>query len=317
MSHLRISVPSPFHRLIGFYAPMILARIISREIRRFAPDVVHAHAVRPAGVIAGLALKGSGVPWCLTEHSGPLDSFWISKHGWRQIALAYQSASRLYSVSTALKLDMLRYFGDAASAVEVLYNGIETDLFRPLGQAPGRGRLLFVGGLEPKKGLGILFEALAQVTPSISWSLSIVGTGVLEQKLKQQAHYLGIENRIQWLGSKARRDMPEIYSDHDMVVVPSIHETFSLVCAEALACGRPVIGTQCGGPQEIVPEFGGVLVPSKDVASLKSALELALTDRLYFDSSKSVEYIEKKFSMSSLLDRLERTYRQLAGERIQ
>lgn len=309
--HLRISVPSPWHRLIGFYAPGVLASVIRENVQRLRPDVVHAHAVRPAGVLAEYAMRGLDTPWCLTEHSGPLRAFWWTAHGKAQIARAYANASRLFAVSDSLRREMVNYFGSAASKASVLYNGIDTDLFSPQLPFPGHGRLIFVGGLEPKKGLGILFRALSRLPSIAAWTLTIVGKGRLEKSLRSDAASLGIADRIHWLGSAPHNEMPKIYAEHDVLVVPSIHETFSLVCAEALACGRPVIATRCGGPEEVVPPFGGMLVTPNDPNALAAALKSALSNSMPFESQLAMSYIHNKFSMSVLLDRLEQTYSEL------
>lgn len=311
LRYLRISVPSPWHRLIGFYAPRILARIIRENVQRLSPDVVHAHAVRPAGVLAEYAMRGLDTPWCLTEHSSPLRAFWWTAHGKAQIARAYANTSKLYAVSESLRREMVNYFESAASETSVLYNGIDTDLFTPQLPVTGEGRLLFVGGLEPKKGLGVLFLALAMLPPTAAWTLTIVGKGRLERSLRRDAASLRIADRIHWFGSAPHDEMPKIYAAHDVLVVPSEHETFSLVCAEALACGRPVIATRCGGPEEVVPPFGGLLVTPNDPNALAAALNSALCNSMPFESQLARSYINNKFSLSVLLDRLEQTYSEL------
>ena len=125
----RISVPAPMHRLFGFYMPKVLSKIVRTEILKIKPELVHAHAARPAGVVAQYALTNLDIPYILTEHSGPLKAFWWTAHGKRQIARSYQKSKRLFAVSEFLKKEMLQQFGNAAATAKVLHNGIDTALF--------------------------------------------------------------------------------------------------------------------------------------------------------------------------------------------
>lgn len=318
LPHIRIAVPSPWHRLLGFYAPAVLARHLASVLRQERVDIVHAHAVRPAGVVVDMALVDSGIPWCLTEHSGPLHAFWWTEHGRRQIDRAYGRADRLFGVSQALVGDMKRLFPRGAAAAEVLYNGISTDLFSPAGTWPRKTgtRLLFVGGLVEGKGVSNLFRAVAALPQEHCWKLSLVGTGPLEAALRNEADALGITDRLLWRGSIPHGSMPQVYAEHDLLVVASQAETFSLVSAEALACGVPVVATRCGGPEEVIGPLGLPLVPPDDPAALTWAI-LEMLDRLpAFDREGAVRSIAERFSMSALAARLELIYAQMVREPI-
>ena len=308
---IRISVPSPWHRVLGFYLPSALASVFSKQISKFSPDVVHAHAVRPAGVLASCALKNKSIPYVLTEHSGPLKKFWWTLHGKRHIALAYKNASCLFAVSDFLRLEMVKHFGNIVKNTTVLSNGVNTDFFVSDNRPPAKGKLLFVGALEHEKGLQILLKSLVAIPDSLRWTLTVVGDGTEDKSLRRQASKLGLSDKIQWLGSLPYRDMPRIYESHDYVVVPSLHETFSMVCAEALACARPVIASRCGGPEEVVPSFGGKLVPPGDENALSKSLLDALQNAIAFEADRTIEHIRDKFSMDNLLDRLENVYSNL------
>ncbi len=307
----RISVPAPMHRLFGFYMPKVLSKIVRTEILKIKPEVVHAHAARPAGVVAQYALTNLDIPYILTEHSGPLKAFWWTAHGKRQIARSYQKSKRLFAVSEFLKKEMLQQFGNAAATAKVLHNGINTALFSCKGEPPDEGKFLFIGGLEPKKGLEILLTAFARLSSEVKWSLTVVGQGPLLDRLRKIASHLKISDRIFWVGPVEHEYMANIYAEHDFIVVPSIHETFSLVCAEALACGRPVIATRCGGPEEVIPQGGGILVPVGDVTALSCALLDALSGEIEFDAQKNIDYVVSTFSLDRLINELENVYANL------
>lgn len=316
LSHVRIAVPAPWHRVLGFYTPVLLARQLRTVIEAEAPDVVHAHAVRPAGVVTRLALASDRLPWCLTEHSGPLSAFWWTAHGKRQIDRTYAAADRLFGVSNSLVSDMNAHFPRGAARAEVLYNGVDTDLFRPqAARRPGkRIRLLFVGGLVPHKGVSDLLRAAAMFPADMDWSLSLVGIGPLDQALRAEAHSLGISDKLEWLGAIPHAKMPKVYAQHDLLVVSSVVETFSLVSAEALACGVPVVSTTCGGPEEVIGPLGLPLVPPGGPLELSRAI-VEMNDRLLaFDRKGAIESINQRFSMSALAARLEAIYAEMIGE---
>lgn len=316
LAHVRIAVPSPWHRLLGFYAPAFLARRLAAVLDTEAPDVVHAHAVRPAGVVTGLALAARNIPWCLTEHSGPLSAFWWTPHGKRQIDRAYGAADRLFGVSNNLMQEMRRCFPRGAAKAELLYNGIDTDIFKPDRddlRSPG-ARLLFVGGFVAGKGVSDLLRAVSSLPANVDWTLSLVGAGALEPGLRGEARTLGIADRLQWLGAIPHGVMPQIYAEHDLLVVSSVAETFSLVSAEALACGVPVVATKCGGPEEVVGPLGLPLVPPGDHEALARAILDMLGRLSVFDRGAAVRSIAERFSMSALATRLETIYAQLVRE---
>lgn len=316
--HIRIAVPAPWHRLLGFYFPRVLARIVAKLLRELRSELLHAHAVRPAGVVGLLAAREAGIPHCLTEHSGPLRKFWFTRHGWRQIGRAFDGADRLFAVSDSLRQEMLRWFPAGAARAEILYNGIDLARFRLPAERQsrdGRLALLFVGGLVEEKGLPYLLDAVAQLPDRLKWSLSLVGVGPLEQSLRRQASRLGIDGRLRWIGRLPHDNLAAIYAEHDMLVVSSVVETFSLVSAEALACGLPVVATACGGPEEVLGPLGLPLVPPGDPAALASAIVASAAAGNAFDRVAAAQSIEARFSIEALAARLDAIYAALAQEK--
>ena len=306
--HYRIAAPWPWHRILGFYGPQIIAGRVKSLIRSVGADLVHAHAVRPAGVVSALAAGALDLPMCLTEHSGPLDTFWTTMHGRRQIASAYAAADRLFAVSISLQSAMKRLFPFEAANTEVLHNGVDVDRFRPVAPCEFGARLLFVGSLEHVKGVHSLFEAVARLPEQIDWRLTIVGQGPLRESLAAQAGALGIAHRLHWKGMVRNTDLPAIFAAHDLLVVSSLTETFSLVSAEALASGLPVVATACGGPEEVIGPLGLPLVEPNNPLALSNAIETMLAKLPDFDRFAAAASIEQRFSMRVLGDRLEAVY---------
>jgi glycosyltransferase involved in cell wall biosynthesis len=309
--HIRISVPYPWHRILGFYAPTLLAKKLVQILEVYRPHLVHAHAVRPAGVVTELAMRQYPLPWCITEHSGILTKFWLTRHGRSAIARAFFRCGALIAVSNFLRLELVRLFPGSAEHAEVIYNGIDCLRFSPKSFSPGAGRLLYVGSLVEEKGVNFLLEALSLLPKTLPWTLSLVGDGREFKALLQSAEELGIARHLYWHGSVPHRSMPKVFCAHDVLIVASIHETFSLVCAEALACGIPVVATKCGGPEEVVPDWGGKLVPVGSPEALSNGILSMLERAAPFDRDRSVEHIRHNFSMEQVVDRLEAVYGRL------
>jgi glycosyltransferase involved in cell wall biosynthesis len=165
--------------------------------------------------------------------------------------------------------------------------GVDPDLFQPLPPAdPAVARLRqelrlegfvvgYVGRLEKGKGLHTLFRALARW--QVPWTLVLVGAGPLRQELPNYAAYLGIAERIRWVGRVPPEVLPAYYRLIDVLVLPSdTHkgwkEQFGRVLIEAMACQVPVIGSSSGAIPEVIGE-AGLIFPERDHQALAEALE--------------------------------------------
>ncbi|HEX7114294.1 MAG TPA: glycosyltransferase [Steroidobacter sp.] len=310
LEQISIAARWPLHRVFGFYMPQPLVKRVRGLITEIRPDVVHAHAVRPAGVIATRAAADVGVPVVLTEHKKELPTYWVTRHGWHQIRRAYESCARLFAVSQEHKGKLERYFPSTQGRWDVAYNGVDTERFRidPSRVPPGQGearKILFLGGLEEAKGLATLLEALRRLPPS--FVLTVAGPGAVESRVAALAGS-DIVARIKTVGLVDRERVVALMNSHDVLAVPSYIESFGLVCAEALACGIPVVATRCGGPEEIVREPFGEIVEPRDSNALAHALERVCNalDRWAPESARA--YIEQNFSLAGVAARLEREY---------
>jgi len=97
----------------------------------------------------------------------------------------------------------------------------------------------------------------------------------------------------------------------DFFVLPSFYENFGVVYIEAMACGKPVIATNAGGPKEIVNEDIGVLVPPKDVEALIKAIEYMLDNYQNYSTEKIAQYAKKRFSYEAIGKILDEVYKSI------
>jgi len=169
---------------------------------------------------------------------------------------------------------------------QIAYNGIDVGDFAELpGRRSSQPTLLFVGGLERRKGLDYLIEALPRVAERVPDVRLIVvaksgfrGTdraGTFEA----QARRLGVGSRILFRESVDQKTLLSFYSDCDLVVLPSRNEGWGLSLMEAMACGKPVVATRVGGIPELVRDgVDGLLVDPGDIEQLSSAVVKLLLD---------------------------------------
>lgn len=199
---------------------------------------------------------------------------------------------------------------------QVIYNGIDTHLFRPQPYDPAhRTRLadtphvlLYAGRLQPWKGVETAIRALPALPTA---TLLIAGDGEDRPRLTALAAKLGVTARVRWLGMVPRSQLPHLYSHVDLLLATSYaSETFGISLVEAQACGLPVVATNFGGfPEVVKPEQTGVLVPPRDVAALTGAVAHLLHDAARRAAmAAAAPAWAAQFSWAAVADRVEAAY---------
>ena len=166
--------------------------------------------------------------------------------------------------------------------------------------------------VEPKKGLRVLLEALAQLKGDERiplFQLLLVGDGPARSMLEYLRDHLGLSRQVVFTG--LRRDLPRIFSAVDVFVLPSRYEGFGIAILEAMAAGKPVIATTVGG----IPEFvrtgeSGLLVSPDDSAALATAIGTLLSDpaRAEAMGRNGRGHVQKLYSIESVVKRHEDLY---------
>jgi D-inositol-3-phosphate glycosyltransferase len=165
-------------------------------------------------------------------------------------------------------------YGADAEKVTVIPLGVDLERFQPLAKQAARDALglknerivLFVGRLEPLKGVDILINAAAMIESDVDCSVLIVGgdesSDAQVQELRDLARANGIEHRVAFVGAVDHEQLPLYYNAADVCVVPSHYESFGLVAIEAMASGVPVVASRVGGLTGTVKDGEtGYLIP--------------------------------------------------------
>ena len=136
----------------------------------------------------------------------------------------------------------------------------------------------------------------------------------LHDELQTQITSRGLESQVSLLGRLSRTEVHrEIRSSHCLLLT-SHYETFGVVLIEALALGRPVIASMCGGPECIVDDSNGLLVPPSDVAALAHAMKIMKQNIRNYDCSAIRRDVLKRFGRQRLLTDLNAAYQQCLGQ---
>jgi glycosyltransferase involved in cell wall biosynthesis len=276
------------------------------------PDILHAHATFMAGIIGAEISGESGVPLVITEHSTVYERRPIPEFQLEEAREALASAGARLVVSPQLGESMERILGDAAGPYEWVPNVVdsmflEADL--PAERPDGPFRFLNVAFLHEKKGHADLLTAFAeQFAGDPDVQLRIGGDGPERERLREKARALGITDQVAWLGSLGRSAVREEMLAADAFVLSSRLETFGVVVIEALACGLPVIATRSGGPECIVTDADGVLVPVGDVGALGAALARIKNGTANYDAQAIRDDCAARFGEAALLSKLEGIY---------
>ncbi len=200
-------------------------------------------------------------------------------------------ADRIVAANVVERAHLCWYYQARPDRVEVIPCGVDTELFQPMARAAAKDLLelgpepllLYVGRLDPIKGLKTLLEAMHAVDPPTA--LLVVGGDQDDSArshgawLKRHGAALGIDGRVRFLGPQPQRRLRLFYAAAEATVMPSSYESFGMVALEAMACGSPVVASRVGGLTTTVKDGAtGLLVPEGDAAALGAALRRLLGD---------------------------------------
>jgi D-inositol-3-phosphate glycosyltransferase len=209
-----------------------------------------------------------------------------------------ENADYLVAATPAERIQLMWLYRADMHKIHVIPPGVDVQHFTPLDRAEARAAidlpirddehlLLFVGRIEPLKGIDTLLKALAILKRELptgldNLCLSIIGGDPEEmgdemQRLQQMSRELGLEDFVFFLGSKSQETLQYYYAAAEAVIMPSHYESFGLVALEAMASGRPVIASEVGGLAYLVQDgVTGFHVPDRDPEELAGKIRLLI-----------------------------------------
>ena len=278
-------------------------------------DIVHAQAF-PSILPCSLALAGSGVPLVTTLHTSHFLRLAANRLSAPALGRLIELGDHNFAASGEIA-EVAEGLGPTIS-VEVLVNGVETEIFRPVPgvhpRAGRRPRLVVPRRLVPKNGVEFFVRALPAIVDGADADAIVIGDGPERARLEALAQELGIAERIEFLGARPHATMPGLLCSADLAIFPSLMEATSVAALECMACGLPVAASAVGGLPQIVDDAVGGLFPPGDPAGLAAkVVELLSGGDLAARGRVGRERVVSLWSNERLVDRHLEVYGELAG----
>jgi glycosyltransferase involved in cell wall biosynthesis len=296
--------------------PTFFVNHVATGFRRLMADYDFIHFHNDTDLTFPLLSFGIGTPKLFHCHC--LDATYfdykrnpVARQIFKRSADAFITFSKFLSESL---LDL----GVPTEKIRVLPNEVNTTKFKAGKEPRSENLLLFVGRLDPKKGIPILLQSLKFLKKPVKLVLIGPPSGYVEYsvrtaKLIEDARSNTI-HEVLYLGSIGSSELLQWYQKASIFVLPSVSESFPMTILEALSCGAPVVASNVGAISDIVQDHkNGLLVPSKDPVKLAAALQSLLDDdglRTEY-GREGAKYVRKNFSSEVLIHRLIDIYRSL------
>jgi glycosyltransferase involved in cell wall biosynthesis len=316
----RLGIPYPIPGVTS-YKPFLEAVKSSKLIH------AHGHPYLSSLAAAKLA-KRYKKPFLLTQHNTFIEynGIWDNVERMNDLTVGKQTlgeAKKIIVISKATKNYVLRLGADP-DKIEVIYNGVDLERFRPINGARATVRKKLgipedaivaatVRRLVYKNGIDTLLE-IARITvqqdPRVVFL--IIGKGPDFNEVKARAVQLGIEKNFVLAGFVSDQDLPSYYNAADFFVLPSKSgEGLPLVTLEAMACGLPLAATNVGGIAEVIVEgYGKIVPPNNPKAMAEASLELANMN-LASLKGKLRQIMTEKYSWDSNVEKLAKVYEEI------
>ncbi len=302
-------------------------------------DVVHAHYWL-SGLTAELLRRYWETPYAMMFHTTAHMKNRVSPAGEQESLVRASSERRLVDLADSIiaanpdeRADLIWRQRAIAERICTIPPGVDVDLFKPRDKATSRREIgldpdarvvLFVGRIDPIKGIDSLLEAFEQVSATFPDTiLAMVGgevddlgrpLGPLAGVLKQ-AEARGIAGQMRFFGSQPQNRLPIFYTAADVVAVPSRYESFGLVAVEAMACGVPVVASRAGGLIFTIEDGEtGYLAPFDQPDEHARALISVLGDRALANRlGRNGHLAAQRFSWQTVASSVIHVYRRLAA----
>lgn len=273
-----------------YYTQKIYRRLQDLQMELNNIDLIHLHWLWPAGLAVTKISQLYNIPYVITCHGSEINVGMTESRLQPLFIEVLEKAAFVEFVSQAL-LDKAVELGYSAHNAKVIYNGIDTDIFKMKSRCDNnrRKRVGFVGNLIPIKGADRIPDIFRAIYETLDEKVEfvVVGQGVLLEQMKAQTADLP----IRFTGQLASQTLSEEYNNMDVLVVPSRSEGFPCVIKEAQACGVIVVGNAIGGIPEAIGVHG-ILVHAENEGDLIKKIA---------DSSISVLRSREKYAVSQMV----------------
>jgi colanic acid/amylovoran biosynthesis glycosyltransferase len=280
------------------------AILLAREVYLKGISHLHAHFATVATTVTRLAAYFASVPYTFTAHAKDIFQEGVQRD---DLIQKLNDAAAVVTVSDYNLKYLQENYDFSAKRVRRIYNGLDLELFRyktPYTRPP---RIVSVGRIVEKKGFSDLIKACAILDHrACNYSCQIIGTGPLENELRNQIEKLGLQRKVEILGSRPQKEVIRHVQNAAVFAAPCVigedgnRDGLPTVLTESMALGTPSVSTDVTGIPEIIEdEKTGLMVPQHDPPALATAIEKLLvnSDLREQIAARARQLIEKEFDI--------------------
>ncbi|MFW2235602.1 glycosyltransferase [Aliarcobacter butzleri] len=299
----------PFKVLKANYIKMA-DKLYKEYIKEFGiPDIIHAHNFLYAGIIAKFIKDEYGVNYIVTEHSSSFVRNKLSSGKIKSIENVAKNALKVTAVSSSFNNILKEY---TKTNIDLLPNIVDDFFFQKKFQNKISKNFIFlhIASLDKNKNQELLirsFEKIAKLNHNVY--LNIAGSGYMKKYLESLVKKLDIQKQVNFLGRISQEKVRDEMMKSNCFVLSSNFETFGVVLIEALACGLPLIATECGGPKDIVNKQNGILIKTNNQFELKKAMLYMYENSYKYDREKLRNGAKEKFGEKTFIENVIKYYK--------
>lgn len=323
------------------YLPEFVNNVIDfAEREGIQYDVIHSHYWLSGWAAERLRDAWGGVPIIQMFHTlgrmknriARSEAEHESRLRIRTEQIVTRAADILIASTPAERIQLLWLYNANMHKIRVVSPGVDLEHFHPIPRGEARREigipesnqmLLFVGRIEPLKGIDTLLRAIALLKTEMGEAvdnlcMSIIGGNIDTDeadnaemvRLQSLSRELGLGNFVAFLGAKSQETLQYYYSAAEAVIMPSHYESFGLVALEAMACGTPVVASEVGGLAYLVQDgVTGFHVPADDPEELAGKIRLILNnDELRREMSSAAMTYAQRYSWPRIADQIQKVY---------
>lgn len=280
------------------------------------PDIIHVHSMIDAGFIAYKIHQKYGVPYIMTEHSSAFARGLVDQKTINKLQMVVRSAAKNIAVSGEFKRLLENTF--KVREWDYIPNIVNDDFLKSkLNLNYENKDFIFINVclFSQNKRVDLLILAFAKAFKgSLNIKLKLGGDGPIRSSLEKLVKSEGISEQVTFLGALERERVKEEIAKSDAFVLSSEYETFGVVIIEALALGKPVIATRCGGPESIIVPEVGYLVDKNSVECLARGMIELYENRDKYSVKDIREYCRTNFSEEAVINKLTDIYQNILDD---
>jgi glycosyltransferase involved in cell wall biosynthesis len=311
-------------KLSGLFSSLFMVFKVERELKRRKADILHTFLFR-ANFIGRIAARAAGVPVVISSLRTMEEE---KKYQLFLERITSFMVDRYIAVSEKVKEHAISHSKIPPDKIVTIYNGVRLQdtggasdpeaLRRALNISPSDRVLMVIGRLRKEKGHSFLIDAIDEVRKRIPGiKLIIVGEGEEEPRLKAQVRRLSLTETVVFTG--LRRDIPELLTIAELVVLPSLWEGMPNCLLEAMNAGKPVIATAVGGiPEVVLDGYTGILVPPWNSKALTEAMVRVLSQQevAHKMGARGRKRVEQCFPLEKSIFETEMLYQEVLNRKV-